>query len=472
MSLSFADAIGNLFNVLGRCGKLVSQEDTYQASQNTVISNPITGLIAQMVLYPDVASQLGDQYSSQISSLTSIGGLAQQVASLWLNRLVLIDNPLVAQSTLTCLYEVIRQMKQQNATIQSQTVTATPTSFASTSNLNYGNGVIVPSTIRPVDGAVLENLYPESILFVCSQDSFLDGGILGQEVFSITGQPSLGIFDYNVVTNTGWPGGSNVSGSITCVDATQNNTGGNLLVNSSWSSWLNTPNVPDNWNLDVGTAGTNTLEQSTIVFGSGNSLQIVGDGSNTLTQLSQVFNSQTGTQATLSPLTQYAHNIWLRRDGAVLGSGNLTVELVDNNGNQLLDEMNRACAYNIDLTALTTSWINFYGSFRTPYNMPASYKIRYRLNAPLTNGRSVYLAWSALAIMQQLYTSGPFLSMFSGSSPFHHGDWTTITTTSSVTANKNSFQPLMARLFGEVLSNELLFPSSATPSISDSLITR
>ena len=465
--ISFSSSVGNLFNALGRMGKLVSQAGSYQSAQNTNFTGN-NEAIEQLALQSDIQAIFGSAWQGNINSIGSATGqLTLNAAQQWINRVVFDDNPQPGQTRTTvalqtAIVEIIRQMKVAGATVLTQVVTGSATSFTGT-----GNGIVVVSLNRPQDGLTQELAFAENIQILCTADSYLGGQTAGNEGFTANGEGNQ-----NNAFAFDWPIGSGATAGLNAVNGNSDNSAGNFLTNSGFTDW--TSNVPDNWTLDIGTAGTDIAQETTIVYdNTGSSLRIIGDGS-TLTTLSQTFNVSTGTTGELEELTQYAINLFVRRDGTAPAAGELTVELVDGNGDVIDDEDGTANSFTIDLTALSTSFASYTGTFRTPAVLPDTQKIRLRLSTALTNGRNVYVDRMAFAQMVRLYAGGPYLSIFSGSSNFVQGDFatTTITNARGGGGSLDSFQTLMGRWFPSImLGSELLLPSSSSPSVSDSLIT-
>lgn len=468
MTLPLYGAVGDLFNRLGKLGLLVSNVGSFQSTLLTSMTNTSTGVVAQYNAESDLQAIMGGAYQGLLSSLESPSQLSQQLATLTLNRMVFRDQP-QANQTLTqidltsSLLYLIQQMKSQGATVLAMTITTTPVAFVGT-----GNGVIVMSNKRAIDGLVCENSFSETLTVLCTQDSYIGGATAGNEGFTITGegqQEDVFAFD--------WPLGSNCSTGCNAIDSNSDATAGNILTNSGFDAW--TSNLPDNWTALTGTTpGTNLFEESSIVYdptSGGKALRFLGDGATNL-GIAQIFNSTTGTTGTLSALTQVGFNIFMRRDGVAPAAGVLQVELVNGSGTIIKDANNANNSFTIDLTALTTVYTSYTGTFRLPHVLPSSMYIRYRMTTPLTNNRSVYLDASALGLMTQLYTSGPSLAVFSGSVPFVQGDYSYSTVTNSYGSGGTltTWQVLFNRLFS-MQQLDLLLPSSATPSIPDSAIS-
>ncbi|RJQ24618.1 hypothetical protein C4577_07565 [Candidatus Parcubacteria bacterium] len=470
--LSFDNAPGNLFNRLGKCGVPISQMAINQAAQLQNLTNTTTGVVAQFDSESDIQAIVGQQYISQLNSDT-IGSLMSQVAVQTINRMVYRDNPQFAlnlsyTNTIICINEVIRQMKIEGATILQQTVSATPI-VVSNPGPNFtgiGNGVIVTSVTRPGDGLILQNIFAENIQLVCSSDSYIGGATAGNETITITGTGNVGVFNFN------WPQGSNASNTISAIDGDSNNSSNNLLTNSGFTSFTGSnANAPDKWTIVVGAAGTDIFKETTIVYGTGNALRILGDGS-TLVQIKQQFdNSSTGTPGELDPLTQYSVCLFMRRDG-VAGTGIMVVDLIDGGNNVINDAGGNPNSFTIDLADLNTVYQPFTGSFRTPLALPSQQWLRIRLTTAYANGRSFYIDKIGFGEMTQLAVNEPFFSVHSGSINFTQGDYGNVTASNSRGAGGtlNTFQTLLNRLISEVYSNEFIFPYSPSPSISDSLI--
>lgn len=469
--ISFANAAGNCFNILGALGGMVKNVRDYQSSQEATMIDSPSGATYQLAAMSDLQSLIGNSYLSQLATPETACTLAQQVAVQVVNRVVFNDQPQIAQSlttlnTLASLTEIIRQMKAQGASVLAATITATPQLFTSYTT-NIGNGVCVASIRRPSDGLVLENAFAEQVQFQCVDDSYSGDATAGNEQFTLNGTGSQSDFyAFN------WPLGSNVSTSLNAIDSQANNDEGNELTNSSFDAW--TANVPDNWTLVTGTAGTNITQESTIIFGGTSSAAITGDASGTLTSITQTFNLAAGTAGTLTTETQYGFNAWIRRDGTAPGTGVLSIELIDGNNNIINDAGGTPNSFTVDCTALTTSYVAYNAMFRTPVVLPSTVKLRIRLTTALTDSRTIYIDSASFGQATQHYISGIFWSIHGGSTPFAIGDsiYAPVTNSRGSGGTLSTFQTLMSRLFpSEVFGNELLFPSSAAGNtISDNLI--
>lgn len=464
MAISFNNAVGNLFNRLGALGELLRELRVFQAAVDTDMTDPTTGAMAQLVAEPDVQATIGNSYLNALAAAGSVASLARTTAEQVANRVVFRDNPRIGQTltalaTTASLQEIIRQMKVAGATIQAQTVAGTTTGFT-----GEGNGAVNISVRRP-NGLVQENAYAETILLTCTADSFRSGVLLANETFRAGGQGQQSDrFAYN------WPLGSGATASLQAIDGNTDNGSGNLLTNSGFADF--TSNAPDNYTIVAGTAGTNLFEETTLVYDNGSALRLVGDASGTLTNLTQTFDNSSGTNGELDASTQYSFNVYARRDGTAPAAGVLTVDLIDGSNVVIQDDQGANNSFTIDLTGLTTSYAPYTGVFRIPASPPATIKLRLRLTTALTDGRSVYFDKMSMGLMTRLYSGGPYLAIHSGNNPFVLNDYASATVTNDRGGQTNltSFGPLLERFF-QLSTLDLLFPSSSTPTIPDSLIT-
>lgn len=469
MSLDFGTTQGAIFPALGKMGAVIANLDAHLDTQYTAMSSQTTGAVGQLANEPDVQAIIGGGFLAALGSIGSgVGPLMQQAAANYMARLVYRDNPRQGQTltsfdTLSVIQEVIRQMGLQAATVRAHTLTITPGTFSNPSG--GGNGVLVGSVKRPFDGRVLENAFAETLNVYVTTDSFVGGASEGNEGLQIVGgsqEPDPFAFD--------WPLGSGSSTGINAVDGSVSNGTGNLLTNSGWENW--TTGLPDNWVVAGGATGVDFQQNTGITYDGLSSLQLLG-GTMALVDFRQTFgDSSAGSADSLVPLAQYALNLWMRRGGTAV-TGNLTFTLEDDSGVVINDAAGVANSAAFNLASLTTSWQSFTAVFRTPLVLPDSYRIRFRPSANNSLGDSVYIDRMALAPMNQLYVSGPYVASFSGSVPFRIGDVAQIVVTNSRGSGGTltTWQTLLSRLFFDTIyTNEIIFPSSGAPSVGDNLI--
>src|SRR6201996_3257122 len=218
--LSFSNSPGNVFSQLGNTGYLLNQCRTYQGNLQNALINQTNGSLTQYAAMSQVQALIGSNYINQVNSPGStLGGLLQNIATQALNTQVFLSNSRISQTLqslniVASLQELIRQMKVAGATVLQMSVSATvATGSNGGSFTGVGNGIINYSLKRPSDGLLLENVFPELLQFVCTQDSYTGGAVAGNEGFTVTGQGSeSNVFAYD------WPLGSNCQITLNAIN--------------------------------------------------------------------------------------------------------------------------------------------------------------------------------------------------------------------------------------------------------------
>lgn len=450
---------GGLFTRLGKLGKIMFKVNGDQSDLATVFGE-IAAQYASTLL--DVGGRIANSQTGLIRSQSGIVGQVRQEAVNTVIAMVEADAPAAARSLADALNEVRRQMIAGGATVKTSTVSV---AFAAVGSPT-GSGVRVSSTKRG-DGLVQENMFAEVGRLVCTADSYSGGATAGREPFRYVGESNLGasIFDYD------WPNGSEAATTLRAVSADEDaSQAGNLLTNGDMETWSGgTPTINGNNWVTTGTAGTDFAQNASSPFrGSFDFKFLAGTGANTA--LAQTFNSAAGTTTQLKPLTSYAFNVWMKRDGVVT-AGVITVDLVDGSDTVINDAQGVPNSFTQTCSALTTSYAGVNGVFRLPAVLPSTVKLRIRMSTALT-GANVLMDDVCLTPLTAAYVGGPGLAVFSGVTPFVLNDTWTVTGTNNRGGASflATFQALFDRFFNARQLNFLL-PSDAAPTIADSLIS-
>lgn len=446
-----------LFTRLGKILLILADTNTWQG---TTLAGDVSSLYGQFT--NTIGLSLIDGNDAQFNSgqLSAEGYLAylQTVAQSVINEMVYADVPQLSNSDLgLSLAELIRQMKVSSDSVKADTIAQTVTAGSS----NHGTGVCVCST-KTADGLVAEYSYPETVTLTCTSDTSNSAVTAGNEGFTATGQVAI-----TDTLSWQYPGGSVAQLSLSAINATADNSQGNLLTNSDFETWT-VSNIPDDWTIATGTAGTTVLRSSTAYRGT-YSLNLHGNGSEN-TCVTQLFNDSSGTPGIPLYQTQYALSVWVKVD-VVPAAGVLTFDLYDGSA-VIADQQGTNNTYSITLSGLgNTNWNNYNITFRTPYIMPTTVKLRIRLSAALTNNRNVYIDSLGFGVTSQLYQGGPSFAVFSGATPFYHPDYfsAAITNNHGGASNLKDFQTGFQRLFN-MTQLGLILPSAASPTISNGLI--
>lgn len=224
-------------------------------------------------------------------------------------------------------------------------------------------------------------------------------------------------------------------------------------------------------NLNSLTGGTSpTITHATTtagtaqVYAGGAAWQFASNGTE-LTTLQQ--------QVQLQPSTAYGISLWACADSAP-AAGVLAIDLVDGVGGTVLaDAQGVNNSLIIAATGLTTGWKHLRDLqasecvFRTPAVLPTVVYLRIRISTAITSGRKVFVDSVALAPAVELYTGGPLVAAFAGSTPFAAGDTWSIATTND---RAGLVREWCERNFG-LATLGLALPTSASPTIPDSVVS-
>lgn len=446
----------NLTTIMTELGSLIYTTSETNTFRGTTLTNRITG-IESTIAGNDPADAaayfnlLAPAQASLTSFLTGIQSVAQNIIINAAGQIALQpDNTFP-----TAMKAIIAYMVANAQTVQRNTVGVS----TSATGGNIGNSVIVGSVLSSL-GVPLEYLFAESFVGTVTGDSQSGTATAFQEPINFVGQQAAAstiAFNY--------PAGSADITAINFVNALQNQAGrvANFLNNGSFETFATIPNLPDNWHLITGTAGTQTL-QSSVAYDGTYCLQLVGGS--TATSLFQAFG--TDTTQKLSALSVYAFCCWLKVD-VVPAAGVLTISLTDGTNTVTTDANSVNNAVTKTLDTLTTTYTPFFGVFRTSKAIPATgLRLQIALTTDLSAGSNLFIDRLALAPMIQLYPAGGAIAGFSGNVPSVIGDSYSFTFTNARNGLLQSgYDVLLA-----MRSNNLILPSVASsPTISDSLVS-
>lgn len=444
---------GGLFTRLGKVGNIINVVNTFRG---TTIVADVDELEDQYNNDRDLSQTVQPGLTGHQSGMSAMLSIVQSVGRQTVIDMVSDDNPQEDRGLSTALTELKTQMESSGDDIDYNITSASSVAGGS----NNGDGVVVLST-KNGDGLVKQHVVAEDILITCTADSQSGGATAGNESFSVNGQ-------VNTVDRLHWnyPQGSSASTTITGILASGDNATGNKLTNSDFETFTVT-NTPDNWTIDVGSAGTEILEEATTIFEGSKALEIVGDGS-TLTGISQIFDDSTnGTAGTLSPNTLYSICLWMKVD-VVPGAGVLTVDLYD--GSSIInDDAGTANSFTVTLSSVTTSYVAYTGVFITPRLLPSTIRLRVRLSTALSTGSSLFIDHVSMGTMTELYAGGPSANVHTGTTIFLVDDFFTITAAND---NASDWATMLQRLFDmRTLGIQLPYDTGAAETIADSLLT-
>lgn len=369
----------------------------------------------------------------------------------------------------TAIMALIAQMKSGGDYVDPSTVACAAASAGVNPSPN-GTPAIVTS-VKDAYGLALQYTLPETLTLLCTGDSFLGTGTLGIEPFRLFGQQAV-----SDPMSHEWPNNPGGSGCNTTLRAVGNddNSGGNMLVNGNFETFTNT-DVPDNWALLVGTATTHAAASAAQFYTGAKSYSIIGDAS-TEVAFTQKFNTATstglgagGTPATLSPLTQYAFNCWIRNSVSP-AAGVFEMSLIDAiAGTTVTDDASVNNLTTRTLTTISTTWTAVNAVFRTPRILPANgVKLKLRASTAISSGTTTFIDRCSFTPMTNTYPGGVAIAIFSGATALATNDKWTL----AVTNTWGGFQREFQRLFKMAGTGGLglVIPFAGSNNISDSLI--
>jgi hypothetical protein len=472
---------GRLADVTSLRGGSATTNVISAASMPTNFGTTEADFAAGSALRQVVDSLLGSDLAAWQAAQQSLYTALQTRAINCLKAMVSIDTLAVPGSaSLALLTQIPLQTALQTLVTQMAAAAASvnasvPTLGAQTNvGTPTGNPVTVGS-LKNGQGLTIQYPYPETLTFTCTADSQTGGATAGNETLAIIGQQLV-----SDPFSPLWPGGSGLAASLQAVDGSKSNATGNALQNSDFFT-TTTPNQPDNWSAPgPGVIGTDIFTDTGNAYTTGGgSLKLLGTGSALLDCVTQSFNTTPnvtsnagGTTFALKPDTVYLLNCWIKCS-ATPATGVLEFALIDGSagiGTVYNDDQAVANLFTKSLTAVSTSWVNVNGAFRTPAVLPAALplKLRVRLSTAIDSGKSVYLGRMSLTPATQLYAGGPFFGVFSGNTRMIAG-LTPDSWTMAVGLTAGLMQSWMARVFG-LNALGITIPNNVSPTIADSLL--
>lgn len=440
-----------------RLGTLAELLDSINAQRGTTIPAEVTSINNQyLTTNQDIIDNL---YSSLLSYQNSGSSFNSAIRSMASNTIIEMANdasPLPNLNLQTSLQVLITQMVAQSQTVNQCVLSSSIYEFPS----NIGNPNVVIS-LRDVNNLLLENCFAETATGTVTQDSQQTPSLAGVERVTLQSQ-------YSVTDTFSWlyPAGSGTNLTLSAVSGMTNNGSGtnNWLNNGSFESWSPTANgIPVGWHVETGTPGTTIIQSSSPVYDGSFALEFLSNGSEE-TALYQQFSTPAATFDTrtqIFPNQLFAVNMWVQVSGTP-STGTVRIALSDGT-NPINDNSGNLNSFNIDLTALTNTWIPFSGTFRTPNLMPATVWLEIKMTTPINSAFKVYFDRVAFCQMTQFYRGGPFISIFSGNTNLIKGD-------SFITTINNNYGGLYQQWFQKVFnmtSLGLILPSSVSPTIAD-----
>jgi hypothetical protein len=464
MALTFTSGTASLFDRLGEIFYTIESINTFLGSGDIsagglksigVQADAIDARFASS--RQDIVSGLYPLRDGIRARLTSDKATLASLAQSVLIQMVNDDTPLVQPTLNYAIKELYRQMVAAPATVNASTFSATVTA-----GTNNGTATCLASVKAP-DGRSRAHLIAETILVTCISDANTGTATAGQETYSIVGTPAA---DDPLAWN--WPKGSGASTTTTSFAADGAST---LLTNGDLEDFTVT-NAPDNWAIELGSAGTQ-ISSTTDSFAGTNCLRFTGSGG-VLTSLYQAFDESTGTTGTISilqPWTVYLFSAWVKIPTAstVPVTGVLEFALTNAAGTILTDDQSVNLSVTRDLTTLTlNTWTLVSAFWCTPRILASTARIRMKTTTTLEAAHYAHVDSVTLTPATEAYPGGPWIGVVPGSTRAAIGD---VHSVAIAAVNTGKFQQWMQRCFDmRSLGYQLPSNDAGSESVNDSLI--
>lgn len=308
-----------------------------------------------------------------------------------------------------------------------------------------GDGLMITSVVNPYTGKTLYYSYAESLRFICVSD------IANSEVtiFQVSGTTPLAVSDAN------WPAGS---GAVINVDQLPTDLG--FLPNADFETWSGEgDNTPGNWAIQTFVPGT-TLKKNVSFYTGLYNAQFVGAAAGC--ELLQ--------DVALSTNTNYLVGIRLLRTDAAT-AGVITIGIVEaiGGGSYIQDAAGDDLKLTIALTGdADTDYQTYWAVLPVPQALPKTVKISLRISTSMAAAERLEVDDFIIKPLLELYTYGPQVVAYPGSINAAAGD--RYVTSVANNASTLTFIRNIDRLYN-ARENRLEFPVSASPTISNGLIS-
>lgn len=364
-------------------------------------------------------------------------------------------NTMRSRQITDALVWLIRQMDADTKTIKGTTITKSSATYGGT---NVGNGRFVWSTKAPYillgSTADWPNIRSETLEARCVQDAANGAIQRGAEVFEIRGQPSYPPLDHR------FPAGSGTLTRVECVSASVD-AGAiyeNQLTNSDFED--QTSNLPDQWAVVTGTAGTQFQTETTTAFRGARSIKLnAGSGA---FSIRQQLGASGGTLGRLTPDRPYVIAFGYKIDSGCTGAIRICVK--DGSGN-IIDSGNFTLPFT--LTGGSTSWVPVTLTLRSPRNIPQETYLHIESTTAITVA-AAYIDEVILAELVPVAPGGQAVGMIAGATDWRADDNGRFTFTNN---NEGKFVRAFDRLF-DMYGKGLSLPQNygGTETIADTLI--
>lgn len=457
MALTY-DGTDGLFTRLGALIYMMDAVRTHQTNLKTLFAN-IQGEYSSADRY--MIDQLSGNLESRIAEAGNILSDVRAAAEKTLVEMTFAEaktsttNAMRSKNLTDALIWLIRQMDADSETIDGTTITKGSLAVGASNN---GNGVFLylfdAPNILLSSTADWPNIRTELLEARCVQDG-QDGSISrGSEVFEIRGQPGYEGLDYR------FPAGSGTLLRIASTSASMDAgpRGQNILTNSDLED--QTSNLPDQFTVSSGAAGTEFLTETSTVYRGSKALKLAVTGATF--KIRQRLGISTGSLGRLTPDRPYMMAFAAKIDAG--STGTIRISVQDAAGN-IIDsgnfELSRTCA------SLTTSYQIVRTTLRSPRVIPSEIYLVVETTVAVAVA-AAYIDEIVLAEMVPIAAGGPAVGIIAGSTDWNADDNARYEFTNN---GEGAISTAFDRLF-DMYGKGLSLPAnySGTETIADTLI--
>lgn len=461
MALTYTGTNG-LFTRLGSLIYMMDAVRTHQANLKTLLAN-VQGK------YSSADAWMIDQLNGRIEMrIQEAGGILSDIQYAAAKTIVEMCFTEANQTSATATMKaktindaiiwLIRDMRTTSNSVDASSISKSSTTFGG-SNVGSG-GAFVWLTKTPnvlLGGATnWENIRTEVLEARVVQDSVSGTVQSGAEIWEVRGQPAYPPLDYR------FPAGSGIIARMATITA--NIDAGpqyqNILTNSDLED--QTSNLPDQWTVVSGTAGTQFTTETTAanVFRGSRSLKLAAGSGGTFNIRQQLGNAS-GTVGRLVPDRPYVIAFAIKCDASAAGV--VRVSIKDGSGN-IIDSGNAANTYT---AAGVAAYSVVTQTFRAPINVPSPCYVHLETTTTITGG-AVYVDEIVVAELLPIAPGGQAIGMIAGNTDWRVDDQARFYFTNDY---GGAFQTAFDRLFS-MYSAGLQLPSNTTntETILDTLI--
>ena len=356
------DGTGGIFTRLGAIIYFWNQVRSHQSNMKSLLANV-------QAEYSSTDAYMIDQLNGGIEQriadagniLNDLRASAERtvIEMCWAQAQTSTSNPMPEKDITSAIIWLTRQMDLDSKVIKRNVVTVTSSGAKAANN---GNGAFVYLVTPPkrITSTPTEwpNIRKEIMEARCISDSQAGAITPGTERFMISGGLAYPMMDYRA------PGGSGARIEVESITAAVDDgvRGQNIFTNSDLEDW--TSNVPDQFTVSSGTAGTDFVRESTTVARGTYGLKAAVTGATF--KIRQQLGSSSGTLGKLQPDTAYTLGGLFKKDAGATGT--LRVAIEDSGGTAV----STAEITPIVSSLSSSAWGVVSAEFRTPKILPST----------------------------------------------------------------------------------------------------